>query len=239
MYTVDIMHGDSPRLCDRDIEQGVDAMVTPRRRTLRSFFTAILALTILPLLAGAASALDNGQCLDCHGDPGILGWSPAEKASNVTPGGAKRADSVFGKFPGMSLHVDPGLYKPSVHADVSCTDCHADVKALPHTARLKRVDCSGCHSEVAAGYAKSRHVVAADRKPVVNAPDVRGLPRRPCGAESVPLHLSDLLPEPRRHLRPVPREPRRSPTKRNIGIPGAATDVPRRASTTGPSSRRG
>ena len=122
----------------------------PRRRTLRSFFTAILALTILPLFAGAAFALDNGQCLDCHGDPGILGWSPAEKAVNVMPGGPKRLDRPFGKFPGMSLHVDPGPYKMSVHADVSCTDCHAEIKALPHTARLKRVDCSGCHSEATA-----------------------------------------------------------------------------------------
>ena len=82
--------------------------MTTRRRTLRSFFTAILAPAILLLLAGAASALDNGQCLDCHGDRGILGWSPEEKASNVTPGGPKAAPHVCGKFPGMSLHVDPG-----------------------------------------------------------------------------------------------------------------------------------
>ncbi|PJB30620.1 MAG: hypothetical protein CO109_14470, partial [Deltaproteobacteria bacterium CG_4_9_14_3_um_filter_65_9] len=153
-----------------DIEQGVDAMAVPRRRTLRSLLMAALVLTIFPLFDGVAFALDNGECLDCHGDPAILGWSPAEKASNVTPAGTKRADSLFGKFPGMSLHVAPGPYKMSVHADVSCTDCHADIKDLPHPARLKRVDCSGCHSEVAAVYAKSRHAVAADRKPVVNGP---------------------------------------------------------------------
>ena len=73
----------------RDMEQGVDAMAIPRRRTIRSFFPAILALTILPLFAGAAFALDNGQCLDCHGDPGILGWSPAEKAVQRDAGGGK------------------------------------------------------------------------------------------------------------------------------------------------------
>src|SRR5512141_1752204 len=131
-------------------------MVIPRRRTVRACFMAIL-----PLMAGAASALDNGQCLDCHGDPAILGWSPAEKASNVTPGGVTRAESAFGKCPGMSLHVDSEAFKASVHADVSCTDCHADLKSLPHPARLRRGDCSGCHAEVAAVYAKSRHVVAA------------------------------------------------------------------------------
>jgi len=154
----------------RDIEQGVDAMMIMRRRTLRSFLTAIFALTILPLLSGAASALDNGQCFDCHGDRGILGWSPEEKASNVTPGGPKVVPHVGGNFPGMSLHIDSGLYKQSVHADVSCTDCHSDVKAVPHAARLKRADCSSCHSEVAATYAKSRHVLTFGKSPIGNAP---------------------------------------------------------------------
>jgi len=136
----------------------------------RTFLAMVLAGLCLSLCPGAARALDNGQCLDCHGDQGILDWSAEDKASNVTPGGAKRPDSPFGKFPGMSLHVDPAAYKASVHADLSCTDCHTDVKGLPHPARLKRVDCSGCHSEVAAVYAKNRHVVTADRKPVVNGP---------------------------------------------------------------------
>ncbi|MGB7629588.1 MAG: hypothetical protein WBM29_00745, partial [Candidatus Deferrimicrobium sp.] len=123
---------------------------------------------ILLLPAGVASALDNGQCLDCHGDRGIPGWSPAEKASNVTPGGPKEVPHVGGNFPGMSLYVDPEAYKFSVHADLSCTDCHADVKGVPHNARLKRVDCSGCHSEVAATYAKSRHVLTFDKRPIAN-----------------------------------------------------------------------
>jgi len=83
MYTVDILDGDSPDSVISDIEQGVDAMVMTRRRTLGSFLTAICAVAILLLLPGAASALDNGQCLDCHGDAGILGWSAAEKASSA------------------------------------------------------------------------------------------------------------------------------------------------------------
>jgi len=120
----------------------------------------------------------------------------------------------------MSLHVDSAAYKASVHADVSCTDCHADIKDLPHPARLKRVDCSGCHSEVAAVYAKSRHVVAADRKLVVNGRRAR-IATAPRRAEADPLHLSDLLPQPRRHLRPVHANPEVT-SKRNVGIPGAS-----------------
>ena len=196
-------------------------MAILRRRTLRFFFTAIPALLILPLLAGGAGALDNGQCLDCHGDEGILGWSPEEKASNVTPGGAKRPESAFGKFPGMSLHVDPGQYKMSVHTDVSCTDCHADVDALPHPARLKRVDCSGCHSEVTAVYSKSRHMVTVDRKPVVDGPTCADCH----GAHAVPKRTLSTSPVYFRNLAATCARCHGNPEiteKRNVGIPGAS-----------------
>ena len=144
-------------------------MPVPSRFTLWLFGTLVF-LGSLFFLGGTSRAIDDGQCLDCHGDAGISGWSPQEKASNVSPGGPKAPESPFGKFPGMSLHVDAARYKASVHADVSCTDCHSDVKNLPHAARLKKVDCSGCHSEVAAAYAKSRHLVSHDRKTVPFGP---------------------------------------------------------------------
>ena len=196
-------------------------MAIPRRRTLRSFFTATLALTILPLFAGSAFALDNGQCLDCHGDRGILGWSPAEKAANVTPGGAKEAPHVAGNFPGMSLYVDPGLYKQSVHADVSCTDCHADVKGVPHSARLKRADCSGCHSEVAATYAKSRHVLTFGKKPIADAPACVDCH----GAHAVPKSSVSTSPVYFRNVAATCTRCHGDKTvtgNRNIAIPGAA-----------------
>jgi len=195
--------------------------VIPRRRTLRSFFTVILALMILLLLAGVAFALDNGQCLDCHGDQGIPGWSPAEKASNVTPGGPKEVPHVGGIFPGMSLYVDPGLYKQSVHADVSCTDCHADVKGVPHNARLKRVDCSGCHSEVAATYAKSRHVLTFGKTPVGNAPACVDCH----GAHAVPKSSVSTSPIYFRNIATTCIRCHGDKTitgNRNIAIPGAA-----------------
>ncbi|MEW6720226.1 MAG: cytochrome b/b6 domain-containing protein [Thermodesulfobacteriota bacterium] len=130
----------------------------------------LLAAFLLAFLAGSALALDNGQCNDCHGDSGIAGWSAEERASNVTPGGAKKPPAIAGRFPGMSLHVDPEAYKNSVHGDLSCMDCHGDIKELPHAASLKPVDCSGCHSEAAAAYAKSSHVVTFRRRAVQNPP---------------------------------------------------------------------
>jgi hypothetical protein len=196
-------------------------MAIPRRRTLRSYFTAILAVAILLLLAGAASALDNGQCFDCHGDQGILGWSAAEKASNVTPGGPKEVPHVGGHFPGMSLFIDAGLYKQSVHADVSCTDCHADIKGVPHVARLKRVDCSGCHSEVAAAYAKSRHVLTFGKTPIGNAPvcvDCHGAHAVPKSSVSTsPVYFRNIATTCTRC-----HGDKSITDNRNIAIPGAA-----------------
>jgi len=124
----------------------------------------------LALPSASSWARENSDCLDCHGDPGILSWSAEERESNVTPGGPEKLHRIASPFPGTSLHVDPETYETSVHGDLSCTDCHADVKDLPHTARLKEVDCSGCHSEEAAVYAKSRHVIGYKRMAGIEAP---------------------------------------------------------------------
>jgi len=221
MYTVDILDGDSPDSVIRDIEQGVDAMMTTRRRTLGSFVTAVLASAILLLPAGAASALDNGQCLDCHGDRGILDWSSEEKASNVVPGGPEAKPHFVDPFPGISLYVDPDAYKISVHADLSCTDCHADLKDLPHTASLKLVDCSGCHSGEAAAYAKSNHVVSFGGKPIDDPPRCVDCH----GAHAVPKSSVSTSPVYFRNLAATCTRchgNREITAARNIPIPGAA-----------------
>ena len=139
-----------------------------RFRIILSFALMVaLALTAAPAVV---RALDNGQCFDCHGDEGIMSWSRDEMASNVKEGGPPKVVRDIGLFPDTTLHVDPDKYKASVHADLSCTDCHADIKDVPHTARLKPVDCSGCHSKIAAAYAKSNHVVAFGGKPIPDPP---------------------------------------------------------------------
>jgi cytochrome b subunit of formate dehydrogenase len=184
------------------------------------WFTVSSAILVWLLLSGDARAIDSGQCFDCHGDRGIVSWSPQEKASNVTPGGAKAPDSPFGKFPGMSLHVDAARYKASVHADLSCADCHGDIKELPHAARLRKVDCSGCHSEVAATYSKSRHVVTLGRKPVVNGPSCVDCH----GAHEVPRHTLSTSPVYYRNIAATCARchaNRDALAQRNVGIPEA------------------
>jgi cytochrome b subunit of formate dehydrogenase/ssDNA-binding Zn-finger/Zn-ribbon topoisomerase 1 len=145
----------------------------PQRREKRSPIVPLILILFAAaavLLPSSSWALDNGQCFDCHGDSGILKWSKEEMAGNVKEGGPKAAPRLYPPLPDVALHVDPALYKASVHADLSCTDCHADIQDLPHTARLKPVDCSGCHGNVVAVYAKSRHVLGHDRKPLAQGP---------------------------------------------------------------------
>lgn len=45
----------------------------------------------------------------------------------------------------------------SVHASAQCTDCHADVKDVPHATPLKKVDCGSCHPDADAAWAASLH----------------------------------------------------------------------------------
>jgi cytochrome b subunit of formate dehydrogenase len=136
-----------------------------RGRTRIAGLVGAVAL-LLALSPSLLRAGENSDCLDCHGDADILSWSAEELASNVVPGGPVQPHRVAAPFPGISLHVDSGLYEASVHADLSCTDCHEDVKELPHAAHLKPVECSGCHTEEAAVYAKSRHVVGYNKMAV-------------------------------------------------------------------------
>ncbi len=165
----------------------------------------LLAAVLFTFPTGTALALDNGECDGCHGDNGILKWSPDDRASNVAPGGPKKLPPIAGNFPGMSLHVDPGAYKASVHGDLSCTDCHGDIKDLPHKASLARVDCSGCHSKAAAVYAKSSHVLSVQREAGSRIRRAASTATGRTPSRRVRRHFPRPHPERRRHVQPVPR----------------------------------
>ena len=93
-----------------------------------------------PLLAFAQTP--NKECLDCHGDP-------------------TAAKDVGGRT--VSVHVDPAKFAGSIHASLSCADCHANVKGYPHDPAPAKVDCSSCHSESVTAWQKSRHATARAR----------------------------------------------------------------------------
>jgi cytochrome b subunit of formate dehydrogenase len=73
--------------------------------------------------------------------------------------------------------IDEKLFDQTVHADLDCTECHADIKDVPHDTPLKKVDCSQCHDKVAAVYAKSIHGVqrAAGNKDVATCSSCHGM----------------------------------------------------------------
>lgn len=100
-------------------------------------FLVLLAnlLLALPASAGpqAKDATDDATCLTCHGQAGI------------------KSDS------GRSIFVDPAKHKKSVHADLPCVACHTDISDFPHPAKIKRVECSSCHTQEASDFAGGIH----------------------------------------------------------------------------------
>ncbi|MGD1010215.1 MAG: cytochrome c3 family protein [Candidatus Aminicenantales bacterium] len=104
----------------------------PRRTTFA------LALLLAGCIHPAAAAIKNEDCLACH------------------------ADARLRSAAGTSVAVDPERFRASVHgqAEVSCVDCHADLKAdkdFPHAEKLKSVSCAGCHDQETRVFKASVH----------------------------------------------------------------------------------
>ena len=57
----------------------------------------------------------------------------------------------------ISTYVSLDDYNKSVHASLTCIDCHTDIKEFPHNDELKPVDCKICHEDVMKQFSKSIH----------------------------------------------------------------------------------
>jgi predicted CXXCH cytochrome family protein len=93
----------------------------------------------LCLLSGAramGSSISNSDCMVCHDDP---------KLTRIVAGVTN------------SLHVTETNLNQSVHAGLSCTDCHAGIKDLPHEEKLPAPQCGSCHDSESKEYAASIH----------------------------------------------------------------------------------
>lgn len=96
----------------------------------------------VPLVA--AEVIPNDKCLECHGD---------KELTKELPGGGER-----------SLFADEAALKRSVHAKVSCAECHPgageehpdDAKVLPAVA------CAKCHEPQSHSFGASVHGLARD-----------------------------------------------------------------------------
>ena len=109
----------------------------------------LVGLALVLLSGGGADALT--KCLICHGKPTLSKRLPSGRT--------------------ISLFVDEKQAKASVHGERACTDCHADITAIPHKGEIKRVSCVRCHFkgnpvgapqiDIYVEYSKSVHGVAA------------------------------------------------------------------------------
>jgi len=101
-----------------------------RARGRRACFAAVLAcLVFVPLAPQAFSQSNKFRlpkqdeiCLSCHGQPG------------------------FKSGAGKSISIDPSKHSASVHAILSCQDCHTAIRGYPHPAKIPRVECATCHA---------------------------------------------------------------------------------------------
>ncbi len=94
----------------------------------------VLAACLLGALPCAA--LDDAECLFCHGDI---------EFQVIRPDGSVR-----------HLYLDEEAYTASVHGSEGCVGCHTDVTEIEHPPELQKVDCGICHEESEA-YAKTPH----------------------------------------------------------------------------------
>ena len=129
----------------------------------RLFFTMrLLFLAFFPLFAawtGVAFAIGNEACLKCHGTGDILKMGRDERLKMVIPTPGKE-EVKKGK---LTLYVDDGRFRSTVHRDLQCVDCHTDIEALPHPQRMGMVDCAQCHEEIVDQYDKSKHAKVSHR----------------------------------------------------------------------------
>jgi formate dehydrogenase gamma subunit len=103
--------------------------------------TVAVRLALCAFAAGSvtvpAFAQDNQACMLCHSDPSLV-----------------VVDSLHHS---RSVSVDSTLFANSVHGSLQCIDCHADIRALPHPEKLKRVDCGSCHGDEASAFQSGIH----------------------------------------------------------------------------------
>ncbi len=98
---------------------------------------AVAVLFLCFSVSMLADAIEDSDCLFCHGD--------ANMSKKLPDGTAK------------SLHIDEEQFKASVHKGEGCTSCHSDISELPHKeGGLAKVNCGSCHDQAEA-YEKSPH----------------------------------------------------------------------------------
>jgi cytochrome b subunit of formate dehydrogenase len=114
------------------------------RRYQAALFALLLGVVACFVLTTASAASDNSDCLACHADESLTG----ERNGKT-----------------VSFFFDENKLKGSIHSELDCTSCHADLegKELPHDVPLAPVNCGVCHDKEQAEFTDSLHGKALEK----------------------------------------------------------------------------
>lgn len=93
-------------------------------KDMKKLIVSIVSFGLLPFTLAGQTIRDE-KCLVCHAKKSLIKVNPDRSVK--------------------SLYVDIDILKLSVHRKKSCTDCHYDVKEIPHKMSPRRVRCTRCH----------------------------------------------------------------------------------------------
>jgi len=109
---------------------------------LRVFFVCSFCF----LWPGSLPALENSECLECHGDEELQRSGAGNDVAR------------------LQLFVDQEKFDRSVHNmnDIACIDCHANMEAIDYSAAVphgvgEEPRCGNCHDEENAAFHGSAH----------------------------------------------------------------------------------
>jgi len=120
------------------------------KRAVRALCLLFL-LAILPAVGAFGEEIADTSCMDCHADKDLWKTNAAGQ--------------------GISLFVDLGKLKASVHKTNTCASCHSDIteKHPDDGVAAKPINCGKCHEKQSESYGDSVHGVAAARGEAASA----------------------------------------------------------------------
>ncbi|MFZ5518919.1 MAG: cytochrome c3 family protein [Candidatus Zhuqueibacterota bacterium] len=101
------------------------------------YLTFIISMVLLFPGIGASQDISSEDCMECHSDKALTRLNEDGKE-----------DSLF-------VHFEK--FSNSVHAGLSCVDCHSAITELPHDEKLEKPNCGNCHDDVTQEYMASVH----------------------------------------------------------------------------------
>jgi len=105
---------------------------------------------IVILLIGSAFAQSNETCMECHEDEEMTAFIK---------------DTLE-----ISAYVDLEVYENSIHGDMDCIDCHADIEdPEDHEEDLEKVNCAECHEDSQEEFKASIHALAMEEDHIEGA----------------------------------------------------------------------